>query len=96
MIRNKVLMTELAKNDQVPNQKNLHPDDWDTCQVIKTKETHFDPEKGSCTYEVIIKRNADNRFYRFEYTKYGTNGIEIDDIEATEVFAKEKTIIVYE
>lgn len=62
------------------------------------RETNYvDLNKGYEDIKIILKRIIDGRFFKFEYSDGGSEGIFTDfPIEGEEVFPKEKTITIYE
>lgn len=64
-------------------------------EFIKSEEVDFDSEKGFCTYEVIIKRLSDNKYFKNTYTRYQSQN-NWDSFTWEEVFPKSITITMYE
>lgn len=96
MKRETVQLIDLAKNDKYPNDNNLHIDDWDTVKVISREMISFDAEKGFIDEKVIFQRKSDEKYFKFEYTKFGYEGDDILEQEAEEVFKKTKIIEIFE
>ncbi len=93
--REKINVADLATNKNYPDGNDLCIDDWDTCDVVSRKSTDYDSEKGFNTYEVVIQRRSDQKFFMFEYTEFGHNGDDIREQTAEEVFPYQKTITLY-
>lgn len=89
-MKEKILVSALAKNNEYPDEENLHPDDWDTCKVIKHKVDYFDQEKGYVTYKVVVQRLSDGKYFKFNYDSWG-DVYEFDKY-ADEVEKKVKTV----
>lgn len=96
MSKEKINVSDLAKNAKYPNIDNLHPNDWDTCEFISDIEKNFDAEKGFIYHEVVIQRLTDGKFFKFTYTQFRHNGNNIQEQIATEVEEKTKIIKYYE
>lgn len=90
MSRETINVKDLAKNDEYPDDKNLDPDDWDTCNVISQTQISYDSEKGFVDYEVVIQRFSDDKFFKFQYTQFSHYGDDILEQKAWEVHKKKK------
>lgn len=58
-------------------------------------QTDFDTEKAFATFEIIIKRLSDKKFFKGEMFK-GSAGYSKVELEFEEVFPKTVTTIIYE
>lgn len=95
-MKEKINVSDLAKNSKYPNDDDLQIDDWDTCKLVDRKEQGFDAEKGFIDYEVVVKRNSDGKFFKFTYTQFGHNGDDAREQTAVEVEEKTKMVTYYE
>ena len=94
-MKEKIKVKDLAKNAKYPEYKNLCIDDWDTCVSIQDKEKDFDASKGFIDHEIVIKRLSDDKFFKFSYTEFGTNGNDMLEQIAIEVEEKTKIKTIY-
>ena len=78
---NRFLLTTLVSNDEYDS-------------VLSTI-VEFDFEKCSATYEVIIQRREDGKYFRGYYVNFGRGIYDYLDFSFTEVFANNKLQIIY-
>ena len=88
MVKEKIKLSDITEYD--------YPEDIDGYSLIKQSKKDFDAEKGFLDYECVIKRDVDNKFFKFTYTQFGYNGSDMLKKTAVEVFPKEVTTIIYE
>lgn len=96
MRKETIKLKDIATNAKYPEDKNLHPDDWDTVRVIQETKKSFDGEKGFIDIELVFKRLSDGKLFKFEYTNFGQGQNDILDQTATEVEEKSKILKYYE
>ncbi len=87
------------KLDKNKTREIIYGDSPDnTYTLVKDEITSSDPEDGGADHTLIIKRNADNKYFRLYYSDWDMQyNFERDFPENfKEVVPKTKTITVYE
>jgi len=92
----KIQITDFLVPKAIKPNRPFYEDDLNEhFEFMDKKQIYFDPEKAYVTFEVIIRRNIDNKFFRFEYDAWGAGGAEIYS-EAREVVQKQRIETYYE
>ena len=81
MTREKIIF---ETEEEMQNIAYENPSDY---TVIERDTVYFDLEKEYEDVRIIFKRKSDGKFFEFTYMDSSSNGFEIDNLEAIEVFA---------
>jgi hypothetical protein len=65
-------------------------------EYIEVTQTYYDSEKHYVDKEIILKRVSDGKFFKGEFSDWGSGGKEWFDYTFKEVFPKQVTTTVYE
>ena len=87
-------MKETIKLNDIHDQN--YPDDWDNFSTVDQKQIYYDSEKDFVSYEVVIRRNSDGKFFKFRYSDFGRGDRDLLEQTAYEVERKEKMVYYYE
>ena len=65
-------------------------------RTVSIHQTYFDSEKNYVQKEVVVERISDNKFFKSEFSDWGSGGKEWLSYTFTEVFPKQITTTIYE
>ena len=64
-------------------------------EYIQEEQTDFDTEKAFATFEIIVRRLSDGKYFKVDHSRWGAGGRQTNPI-ITEVFPKQITTTIYE